>query len=412
MLATLQRKSTRQPQQALRIDRANALTAGLTMLQVLGQFKQLDLVRNINSTVVGTKQVPTPAAIVTGFGSALGAGTTDRVPTPLSGALVNRSYAFTARRNGAGGGSLGRLFDKTSGSAGQFLYWSGTNSLITYGFYLGGVEQSVQIPGTLTTAAIGTDFQIALSHSVSGTSHTINAYVNGIQVVTNQVLTGTLTDAASTVLTIGNRASDGVRNWDGLIGLAATWDRIISPSDAAALYANQWQILSAGATPYPVPEVTAVTGVTGTFNSTLAGVAMASAGLAVNAGAFASTLGGVAMSASGSVGSAPSGAFASTLAGCTMAASGAIIVPGVFASSLAGVTMNAAGAVNNRGALASTLDGVTMSAAGIVAQNATGTFASTLDGVTMAAYGYNGIPPDLPDNFQRLPKNPRHVLRN
>lgn len=95
-----------------------------------------------------------------------------------------------------------------------------------------------------------------------------------------------------------------------------------------------------------------------------------------------------------------------------MAASASIAVPGTFSAVLAGCTMTAAGIVDNRGAFAATLADLSMSASGTVAEHATGTFASTLDGFTMLAYGYNGIPPALPDNYQRLPKNPRKVLRN
>jgi hypothetical protein len=259
MLATLQRKNSRQPQQAPRLDRSNPLTAGLAMLQVLGQHKGLDLARNVNNAFVGTKAVPYAGGLATGFGSTFGAGTTDRISTAFTGALVNRSYFFTARRNGAGGGSLGRIFDKTNGSSGQFLYWTSGSTLLSYGFFLGGVEQVLQFPASTSATAVGVDFNLLLTHSVSGTTQTITAYLNGVQLAVTPPNTGTLTDAAATVLTIGNRASDNVRNWDGLIGFAAVWDRIVSPSEALAISANPWQLLSAGPTSYPVPDASGST---------------------------------------------------------------------------------------------------------------------------------------------------------
>jgi hypothetical protein len=134
--------------------------------------------------------------------------------------------------------------------------------------------------------------------------------------------------------------------------------------------------------------VAAAGNVTGTFASTLAGVALAGTGSVTNEGAFASTLDGVSLAASGSVGAAPTGTFASTLSGVTLAA---------------------AGTITNVGSFATTLGGVTLAASGTVAPHVTGTFASTLAGVSLSASGFVGDPPVSSGFIQRRRQRPRIV---
>ncbi|MBQ5963149.1 hypothetical protein [Massilia sp. ZL223] len=152
--------------------------------------------------------------------------------------------------------------------------------------------------------------------------------------------------------------------------------------------------------------------ISGAFASTLAGTTIAAAGQVIAAGALSSTLDGATLAAAGTAGNQPSGSLASTLTGVTMSASGAATNAGALASTLNGASMTASGTVTNRGALASSLDGASLAASGGVATNATGTMSSTLAGAALAAGGYVGIPPEGPDFFIRLPKNPRHSLRH
>lgn len=225
----------------LEVDWESPITAGLSAAHVLGYAKRFDAVRRVATSATGTKTNTVAGGLTSGFGAALGVGASDRVPTPYNKALTSRSTFFAGVRNGAGGGNLGRIYDKTSGSAGQFLYWSNTAILLQYGYFLGGSEQIVQIPGTGTTCAVGVPFTVLVTHNVVGTSQTINAWVNGNQVLTNATATGTMNDAAATVLSIGNRA-DGIRGWDGSIECGFVWDRILTADEAKALHAARYQI--------------------------------------------------------------------------------------------------------------------------------------------------------------------------
>lgn len=225
----------------LEVDWESPITAVLSAAHVLGHAKRFDAVRRAVTVATGTKTNTVAGGLTSGFGAALGVGASDRVPTPYNKALTSRSTFFAGVRNGAGGGNLGRIYDKTSGSAGQFLYWSNTAILLQYGYFLGGSEQIVQIPGTGTTCAVGVPFTVLVTHNVVGTSQTINAWVNGNQVLTNATATGTMNDAAATVLSIGNRA-DGIRGWDGSIECGFVWDRILTADEARALHAARYQI--------------------------------------------------------------------------------------------------------------------------------------------------------------------------
>jgi hypothetical protein len=195
------------------------------------------------TTIVGTKVVSVGGGVAAGFGATFGAGTTDRMTTPLTGAFpaTGRSYFFRARRNGAGGSSLGRLFDKTSGGSGQMMYWYGSQARLVYSLYMGGAERVTNIDGTNVTAAAGEWFDVLVTHLQVGSTATLNAWVNGTQVMVDTVLTGTFNDAAATAMSIGNRA-DGVRGWDGVIECAYVWDRILTGADAVALSANRYSL--------------------------------------------------------------------------------------------------------------------------------------------------------------------------
>lgn len=226
-----------QPQGSPEIDWSNPLTRGLASANVLGFAKRFDAVRRLAPVHVGTKTVAIPSGLAAGFGSTLGAGTSDRIPTALATALTARSQFFRFRRNGAGGGSLGRLSDKTNGSAGQYFYYTTGSGAIAYGIYISGAETNLVVTGS---GAANTWIDVLVTHRYTGTTNELVAYVNG-NLVNSASVAGTLTDAASTVLSIGNRA-DAARNWDGLIECAYIWDRELSAVEAKALSNNRYQI--------------------------------------------------------------------------------------------------------------------------------------------------------------------------
>lgn len=232
-----------QPQGLLRIDQGHPLAAGLRVAMLPGVNRAFDVGGMRSATPSGLKQVGGSLGMAAGFGSVLGAGTGDKIVTGLNGAFPanGRSYFFKARRNGAGGGNLGRLFDKTNGSTGQMLYWSSTSNALVVSFYAGGAEQTAPIAGSSTACAVGQDFDVLLVHSQVGSSAGFKAYLNGALIL-NTGITATINDAPTTPLTIGNRNSDNARGWDGLIECAYVWDRILSDGEAAQLSANRYQL--------------------------------------------------------------------------------------------------------------------------------------------------------------------------
>lgn len=243
-----------QPPGKLQLNRQHALAPALRLLSLPGVHRGFDAVAQQAATTVGVKVVSTPDGVVGGFGAAVGAGSTDRITTGLVGdfPLSGRSYIFRFRRNGAGGGGLGRLFDKTAGTYGQYLCWYNSQSWIAYGFYTGsGTERTIGIPGTVTAAAAGQDCILIVTHAYDGATSTINGYTGGQRVLIDSVVAGALRDAPNTPFTIGNRASDSARGWDGSIELAGVIDLVLSPDQATALSGGIYQVL---ANPYADDE--------------------------------------------------------------------------------------------------------------------------------------------------------------
>ena len=230
-----------QPRASLQVDLAQPLAAGLRLALLPGANRSYDPASMRTVAPNGMKQVPAPTGYAAGFGATLGAATSDKVLTHIAGALPTaRSYFFRARRNGAGGGNLGRLFDKSSGSSGQFLYFHNASGFLRYGIHIASSETNTDIVSGADIAA-GQWFDVLVTHLQVGSTATINAFINGNQVVSNRVISGTLTDAASTAICIGNR-NDNLRVWDGLIAAAYVWDRELTQDDAAALSMNPYTL--------------------------------------------------------------------------------------------------------------------------------------------------------------------------
>jgi len=234
-----------QPRGNLQVDQSQRLAAGLRIALLPGVSRSFDPASMRTVAPNGMKQVPAPTGYAAGFGATLGAATSDKVLTHISGALPTaRSYFFRARRNGAGGGSLGRLFDKSSGSSGQFLYFHNASGFLRYGIHIASSETNTDIVSGADITP-GQWFDVLVTHLQVGSVATINAYINGNQVVANRVINGTLTDAAATVICVGNRNSDNARVWDGLIAAAYVWDKELTLADAAALSMNPWALFAA-----------------------------------------------------------------------------------------------------------------------------------------------------------------------
>ena len=232
-----------QPQGLLRIDRANGLARGLRLVSMPGVNAGTDLTSGAAASVTGTRRATYPGGLTCGFGSALGVNGADRIATPLSGALVERSVFVRARRNGNGGVNVGRLYDKSVGTAGQMAYWDANAQALTYHMFVNGSERLVRVPGSAAAASMGRDFDILITHAFVGNRSTVSIYVDGALSIT-QDIDGAVTDAPTTVLSIGNRG-DGIRGWDGSIALVEAWDRVLTADEARELSTNPWQIFAA-----------------------------------------------------------------------------------------------------------------------------------------------------------------------
>lgn len=231
---------TRQPPVPAQIDWSNPLTRGLVL--VLDPGTGLNLVTNKLFTRTGTKQVVTRNGIVRGFGSTLGAGASDYIPTTTStnaaaGGAV--SVAFSAFVNGISGNSLtGRIFNNGSGVQDTIYANSST-----------GVFQYTRNNTTSNLANCTWSFTAGAPHhhlvtQSGGVGVNAVVYVDGVAVTVTAGSATTANATASDTWNIGNRPT-GDRNLDGWIGYFYVWhDRILTAAEAASLSANPWQIFA------------------------------------------------------------------------------------------------------------------------------------------------------------------------
>ena len=356
-----------QPQSGpLVVDWENPITAGLSTAHILGYAKRFDAVRRVTTTATGTKTTIAAGGLVSGFGAAMGVASADRIATTYSKALTARATFFSGIRNGAGGGTLGRIYDKTNGSAGQFLYWQNSSGLLVYGYYLGTSEQILQIPGSGSLCAPGMPFTAGVNHSYVGTTHTIQIWMNG-ELRFSTTATGANTDAASTALSIGNRA-DGIRGWDGSLECGFIFDRILSGDEHRSLNAARYQLFIDEDEEDEVmfAPAAAPTGSVATHAATLNPVTAAAAGATSVQAAGAITLGSLTSLASGSVKASVTSTV--TLGSIISTATGRPLTAAASAPTLGGVVSAAAGGALVSAASAVTLGSLATSGAGTAAQ--------------------------------------------
>ncbi len=175
-----------------------------------------------------------------GFGTTYGTGTTDRLdggilPRPATGW---RSWVAHYYANGTGGGGFGRICQDTGGGG----------SVIDGIICSSGMSYLVFASGTSGQWSTGS-FSTGRWQSFGGThdQRTVNVvptlYLDGTSVSVT-----TVTNASGTYRTTpcnlgwGNRASDGIRGWDGLIGPVLIFDGPLTADDQSALDRNPLQV--------------------------------------------------------------------------------------------------------------------------------------------------------------------------
>lgn len=165
--------------------------------------------------------------------------TTDSSVNSLSAGFTIETLVLA---RSAGGGNLGRLFQKTSGTSDTGTAWSlkytTTQLQFTTGF------ATTPKVGAITKApdSLWHHIVVTCSNLSSISSGTIIIYIDGISqtLVTDQAGVGAIaTDNAN--LYMGNR-SDAIRNLDGKISYGRIWNRALSATEALNLSENPWRI--------------------------------------------------------------------------------------------------------------------------------------------------------------------------
>lgn len=178
-----------------------------------------------------------------GFGATLGAGTTDSVQSGYTAGLSTTiSVSIWILRNGAGGGSLGRVWSQNAGGGTNLeLFWNNGA-----GFYQFNVPFVTLAAGfSFPTVTTGVWHHIGITYDATNVANLPVAYVDGVQ---QTVTAGTVPIGLVTTLSgnwfVGN-TSAGTRNWDGDLAEFAIWSGQI-------LTANEMLSLSQGTLPFNI----------------------------------------------------------------------------------------------------------------------------------------------------------------
>jgi hypothetical protein len=333
----------------------------------------------------GTKVAPASLGLTRGFGATVGAATTDSFITPLASHSTLRTFAVWVNANGAGGGAVGRLFDKREGAAAQAEICFYNGSYLHYERTHSTTAIQVRHTNALTN---GRWTHFAVTYDSSSTSNVPEIYIDGIHDAGVQ----TIGPPAGTPVTntsrysIGNRVTDSIRNWDGLIGPFAIFNNILSASEIASLYQNTFQIAASPRRIWSTFGASAGGGTsTGTSSATLDAVTGTAAATLAIAATSAASLGATTGTASGAA--AIAGASAATLAATTGVAAGTLAIAATSAQTLGAVTGTATGTTLGAatGTSAATLAATTGTAAGTLALAATS--AATVGIVTGTSAG-------------------------
>ena len=196
------------------------------------------------------KYVATPQGIARGFGATTGTGATDRIDGPsIKLATGFRSIVDFSFANTAGGATIGRIFQNAGGvgsNAGDESFFPdgrGPTYERTYNRNTAAIVGQWSISGT---PVFGVEVCYAMSHDQRTTGLTPVFYKNGVRVSTfvNAASTGSYPQG-NISLDIGNRSTDGARNWDGWHSILAIFDHPsegLTDAEVASLYADRWQI--------------------------------------------------------------------------------------------------------------------------------------------------------------------------
>lgn len=171
-----------------------------------------------------------------GFDTTFGTASTDKISGASWVTPTEFSFAAWIWRNGEGGLTSGRIFDKTgvNGPAEIRLLRSGSANLT-----LTRDRTTDSSHNTTDANAVATGKWIHICVTHDGTTGAPVFYINGnsVTVNTNAAGVGSLA-LGSGEFTIGNRSSSGTQ-WDGMIGGRPTvWGKVLTRAEVVALFAG------------------------------------------------------------------------------------------------------------------------------------------------------------------------------
>jgi len=172
-----------------------------------------------------------------GFGSTLGAGTTDSITLASFTMPSKISVWVRYLKNGTGGSGFGRIFEKPGPSNKEItLSISSTTKLFIERDFSG--TNGVWEFDDPQANTVGLWADVFFTYDDSSTSNNPLVWVNGrpVTVTRSTAPTGTAVNTSGACY-IGNWSA-GTRNWDGIISKFAMWSVALGYGDAKALLAG------------------------------------------------------------------------------------------------------------------------------------------------------------------------------
>src|SRR5689334_6561894 len=147
-----------------------------------------------------------------GFGSTDGVGD-DAITTTYSGSNTLQSWSLWAYRTGAGGGNLGRLFQKFDNTPGAALFYEAVTAANVYKFQ---VDWTTNPEWTIVPPSNNTWHHYLITYDAGSTTNDPIIYVDGVSVTVTRAIAPTGTFQVNTdPYYIGNSIVAGGRGWNG-----------------------------------------------------------------------------------------------------------------------------------------------------------------------------------------------------
>jgi hypothetical protein len=183
---------------------------------------------NSNATLSNSTLAKGYAGSAATFTGTVGSSASITLPS-----LTQLTVAAWVRPLSAGNSSFPRILSFVNDGV-QFLFDFTGGTPETIGFQAAG-KGSWRGAGT-ALPALGTWMHVAVSYDASSASAP-TFYLNGAALSTVSAAGGTGTFTTAGVATIGNRASDGLRGFDGSIDQLLIYNRVLSPAEIGGLAA-------------------------------------------------------------------------------------------------------------------------------------------------------------------------------